>query len=107
MRKADPRNTHGAAPVDGHEAERIDRLYGLEPVIETDRPGDSDGESGPLHFCTVQCPYCGEEFETPVDTSAGAARYIEDCAVCCQPIEFSAEVDAAGAFHGLTVSRGD
>ncbi len=36
---------------------------------------------------TVGCPYCGEPFETAVDTSAGDADYIEDCPVCCRPIE--------------------
>ena len=28
-------------------------------------------------------------FETAVDTSSGSARYVEDCQICCQPIEFS------------------
>jgi hypothetical protein len=33
------------------------------------------------------CPYCGETIDTFIDTSAGDQRYIEDCAVCCRPIE--------------------
>lgn len=44
----------------------------------------------------VDCPYCGEQFETIVDISGGDQRYIEDCPVCCRPIEFQVRVDARG-----------
>ena len=40
-----------------------------------------------LEAVVIHCPYCGEAFETSVDLSAGSQRYIEDCAVCCKPIE--------------------
>lgn len=40
----------------------------------------------------VNCPYCGEVIELLVDTSAGSAAYVEDCQVCCRPIEVEAEV---------------
>ena len=33
------------------------------------------------------CPYCGASIEALIDTSAGNQRYIEDCTVCCRPIE--------------------
>ena len=38
----------------------------------------------------IDCPYCGERFETQADTSAGSQSYVEDCAVCCRPIRFNA-----------------
>ncbi|MEO6688485.1 MAG: CPXCG motif-containing cysteine-rich protein [Dokdonella sp.] len=41
---------------------------------------------------TLHCPYCGEGFETQVDLSAGSQRYVEDCAICCRPIEVSLRV---------------
>jgi len=41
-----------------------------------------------LEEITVSCPYCGENFDTTVDLSAGDQNYIEDCYVCCQPIQF-------------------
>jgi hypothetical protein len=85
----------------------IDALYGLEPVIE---PGDADrpdGSPGGSEFHIVQCPYCGEPFETLIDLSAGSATYIEDCQVCCQPIEFTVAVDAAGALEKLLTVRSD
>jgi len=85
----------------------IDALYGLEPVYE---PGDADGGEpsgqGAL-FQRIQCPFCAEHFETQVDLSAGSANYIEDCQVCCQPIEMSLAVDDGGALAHLTARRGD
>ena len=41
---------------------------------------------------TVDCPYCGESFAADIDTSAGNQDYIEDCPVCCRPIEFHQEI---------------
>lgn len=36
----------------------------------------------------VQCPFCGETFSTVVDCSEDDQVYIEDCFVCCKPIQF-------------------
>lgn len=55
----------------------------------------------------MTCPYCGETFETSVDTSAGAQEYIEDCQVCCRPIVFQIEVDPEGDLRSLEVKRDD
>ncbi len=41
---------------------------------------------------TVQCPYCGEIIDIQVDTTVELQNYIEDCSVCCRPIEFSIAV---------------
>lgn len=49
-----------------------------------------------LESVTITCPYCGEAFETSVDTSAGSSSYIEDCAVCCKPIQIALRVDQSG-----------
>jgi hypothetical protein len=54
---------------------------------------------------SVQCPYCGETFETGIDTSAGSQEYVEDCYVCCKPIVFRIEVDVDGELTGLEVQR--
>jgi transcription elongation factor Elf1 len=40
----------------------------------------------------IQCPYCGEMIDIQIDASIDAQRYIEDCAVCCQPIELAVSV---------------
>ena len=34
-----------------------------------------------------QCPYCWEEISMLFDTSISNQVYIEDCEVCCNPIE--------------------
>lgn len=36
---------------------------------------------------TVQCPYCGETIELLIDDSVDRQSYIEDCSVCCRPID--------------------
>ena len=41
----------------------------------------------------VQCPYCWEYFNLLIDASIDSQEYVEDCEVCCQPIDFSVEVD--------------
>lgn len=34
-----------------------------------------------------QCPYCWEEISMLFDISVSSQTYIEDCEVCCNPIE--------------------
>ena len=36
-----------------------------------------------------QCPYCWEEISMLMDSSIKNQTYIEDCEVCCNPIEIS------------------
>ncbi len=40
-----------------------------------------------LENVSLQCPYCGETIEILVDRSAGDQDWIEDCSVCCRPME--------------------
>ncbi|MES2822508.1 MAG: CPXCG motif-containing cysteine-rich protein [Pseudomonadota bacterium] len=44
----------------------------------------------------VQCPYCGETIEVLIDCSVPEQNYIEDCQVCCCPINFDVVVDEDG-----------
>lgn len=44
----------------------------------------------------VQCPYCGETIEAVIDCSIPQQDYIEDCEVCCRPINFDVTVDEDG-----------
>jgi transcription elongation factor Elf1 len=50
------------------------------------------------HF--FSCPYCGEEISMVLDLSVHRQTYIEDCEVCCKPIEISytAADDALATF---------
>jgi hypothetical protein len=36
----------------------------------------------------IDCPYCGEAIEILIDSSDMGQEYIEDCQVCCKPINF-------------------
>jgi hypothetical protein len=39
------------------------------------------------------CPYCGEPIDLEIDESGGVEQhYIEDCSVCCRPIEVRASL---------------
>ena len=55
----------------------------------------------------VDCPYCGEHFETETDCSGGSHDYIEDCPVCCRPIEFHLETGPEDELASLTTRRDD
>ncbi|WPL18472.1 hypothetical protein Thiowin_03545 [Thiorhodovibrio winogradskyi] len=59
-----------------------------------------------LEQTTVQCPYCGETLITEVDGWT-SHRYIEDCPVCCRPIEFEATIDQLGELERLVARRDD
>ncbi|MBK5969148.1 MULTISPECIES: CPXCG motif-containing cysteine-rich protein [Thiorhodovibrio] len=59
-----------------------------------------------LEQTLVQCPYCGETIATEVD-GLDSHRYIEDCPVCCRPIEFHAEMSAWGELVELNPQRDD
>ena len=82
----------------------IDELYGLEPVWE---PGTASPALSPEEFVAVRCPYCGERLQTRVDLTADEPGFVEDCEVCCRPIEFHIERDAAGGLVALQVRRLD
>jgi hypothetical protein len=86
------------------DADSIDRLYGLEPVWE---PGGGAAHLAPEEFVAVLCPHCGERLQTRVDLTADEPAYVEDCEVCCRPIEFQVERDAGGALLALRVGRLD
>jgi transcription elongation factor Elf1 len=41
----------------------------------------------------ISCPFCAERMSILIDASAGGQSYVEDCQVCCQPMQISFEVD--------------
>ncbi len=44
----------------------------------------------------IHCPYCGEPIELIIDDSVERQRYVEDCSVCCRPIDVEVTVDENG-----------
>lgn len=57
------------------------------------------------HF--FQCPYCWEEISVLLDTSIPGQRYIEDCEVCCNPIEINAtfEEGELNSFEAINIEQ--
>lgn len=41
---------------------------------------------------TIQCPYCGEMIDLLIDGSLPQQNYIEDCQVCCRPINMNVSI---------------
>jgi hypothetical protein len=52
----------------------------------------------------VQCPFCGEQITIVVDCSASEQSYVEDCFVCCRPIQFHTRCED-GVLVSVTASR--
>jgi hypothetical protein len=106
MKRPIPGKQLPKTPVNLSDAQSIDVQYGLEAVIDPSVSADGGGAGG-VQFHLVECPYCGESFETQVDTSSGSACYVEDCQICCQPIEFTLAVDHAGVLQSISTQRSD
>jgi cysteine-rich CPXCG protein len=49
---------------------------------------------------SFSCPYCGEEISMVLDLSVYRHTYVEDCEVCCNPIEvtYTVQDDELKAF---------
>ena len=52
-----------------------------------------------LKEISFSCPYCGQDISVIVDLSVRRQTYIEDCEVCCKPIEISYSVQDEGLDH--------
>jgi hypothetical protein len=39
------------------------------------------------------CPYCWQRISVLLDLSVAEQAYVEDCEVCCRPIQIRYEVD--------------
>jgi hypothetical protein len=59
-----------------------------------------------LRFCELQCPYCGASVTAALDDSAGEQAYVEDCSVCCRPMEMRLLLGHDGRFR-LEARRDD
>lgn len=45
---------------------------------------------------SIDCPYCGESIDIFLDHTVSEQRYVEDCQVCCRPINISFSVEPNG-----------
>jgi hypothetical protein len=111
MEPTNRRRRHSRARALTTHSSEIDAQYGLEPVFEPDahatRGSDGGVSAGLSEFVTVGCPYCGESYGISIDLTAGSQTQIEDCQVCCQPIEFAIKIGRNGALRRVTTRRLD
>jgi hypothetical protein len=56
-----------------------------------------------LEEIEVQCPTCWQRFALEVDTSGGDADYVEDCPLCCAPMQVSLRLDLETGAASVTV----
>ena len=59
-----------------------------------------------LETVSIQCPFCGEAQELVIDCSVTDQHYVEDCQVCCRPMNVHAVVEPDGQ-PAVTVRRDD
>jgi len=50
----------------------------------------------PIQETAISCPYCGEGITILIDGSVQEQQYIEDCEVCCQPMDIRVRLSANG-----------
>ena len=60
-----------------------------------------------LRESSVYCPYCGEAIEVLLNPEDVGREYIEDCQVCCRPIEFRLTESAGGWLEAEVRSDSD
>lgn len=51
--------------------------------------------SNQIQSSEIQCPYCWEVIEVMIDDCGEDQQYVEDCQVCCRPINFHISLDEA------------
>lgn len=54
-----------------------------------------------------QCPYCWEQISMLIDISQNQQTYIEDCEICCNPIQISVttEVQQIVSFQAESIEQ--
>ncbi|MGH7977265.1 MAG: CPXCG motif-containing cysteine-rich protein [Limisphaerales bacterium] len=95
----------------GNESELTNFFQGLSPqqiwnystVVEPLHFGRARLDLCMEEFETIQCPFCGQSFETAIDTSVASQRFTTDCEICCRPFEIVAECES-GEILSLDVS---
>ena len=58
----------------------------------------------------ICCPFCGQSITVVIDGSAGSQSYIEDCEICCRPMQISVQIPVEvddGTVVTVEVDRAD
>lgn len=54
---------------------------------------------------SIQCPYCWETIEIVIDPSETEQQYVEDCSVCCRPIQLHIQITPKGKYKIQALSE--
>ena len=56
---------------------------------------------------SFNCPYCGAPITVLLDPSVPAQTYVEDCEVCCNPMEvaYAFENEDLAAFEAQSIEQ--
>ncbi len=46
-----------------------------------------------LQWTEIECPHCGEAFQISVDPDDDGQDMVEDCRICCRPIQMTVELE--------------
>lgn len=60
-----------------------------------------------LQETLVYCPYCGEPITVLLNPEDVGVDYIEDCQVCCRPIDFVISDDGMGQLMATVRAEND
>ncbi|MDX8388753.1 MAG: CPXCG motif-containing cysteine-rich protein [Ghiorsea sp.] len=55
----------------------------------------------------IECPYCWEFIEVVIDHSQNHQEYIEDCSVCCRPINIHVDCENGNLTSISALSEND
>ncbi|MBI3548377.1 MAG: CPXCG motif-containing cysteine-rich protein [Elusimicrobia bacterium] len=86
----------GTAQTDEKEKEE-EAPQDLETLLKG--LGHGSEEKRVSKWASVQCPYCGENFEVHFDSVEDGHSVQEDCAVCCKGIMLTVSVEDEDSIH--------
>ncbi|WP_435220086.1 CPXCG motif-containing cysteine-rich protein [Luminiphilus sp. nBUS_07] len=75
--------------------------------LKSRRLADRRMNNWTLQEQTISCPYCGEGISVLLNPEDVGVDYIEDCQVCCRPIEFLVTENEQGALDARVQSELD
>ncbi|MBI5243258.1 MAG: CPXCG motif-containing cysteine-rich protein [Elusimicrobia bacterium] len=65
----------------------------LSKLKEEDFQVENPPPKEDLRWVEVECPYCGESFDVRVDPGEEGQSLVQDCQVCCKPVQLSVDVE--------------
>jgi hypothetical protein len=76
-------------------------------LLKLERLAESLMNNWALQEQTVSCPYCGEGISVLLNPEDVGVAYIEDCQVCCRPIDFLVSESEQGVLEARVQSELD